>query len=69
MNPATLAIVLQLINTVTAAATALQAVSRIIEQAKAEGRDVTIDDLKVLQLDDDAASEALVLAIESAENT
>lgn len=67
MNTAALRAIISLINQVSIAAEALQGVSNLIQQRQAAGEDVTIDDLKAMQLQDDQAADALRQAIEDAE--
>ena len=67
INPQAILLVLSLIERATAAAIALQGVTKAFAQAKAEGREVTLDDFKSLELGDDAARKVLVDAINAAE--
>lgn len=67
MNTAAIRAIISLINQATLAVTALQEVSKLIQQRQAAGEDVTLDDLKTLQLGDDAARDVLRQAIEDAE--
>ena len=68
MDAAALLVLIELINAATGAMTALQGVSKVIQQARDEGRDVTLDDLKALELKDDESRQVLVDAIENAED-
>lgn len=68
MNPQVLLAILALADRATSALQALSAVKGAVRTAQAEGRDLTLDDLKQFQLQDDAARDILVSAIEEAEN-
>ena len=61
-----IALLIQLVTTATSAMVAAEKVSQLIKTAKAQGRDVTLDELKALDLEDDNARAALEKAINDA---
>jgi len=65
---AAIALLSELIGAATSAMGAAQKVSELIKQAKTENRDVTLDELKKLMLDDDTARSMLEAAINKAES-
>lgn len=67
MDPASLLLLITLIERSAAAATALMAAKEVMERAKNEGRDVTLDDFKQYDLADEEARKVLVDAINAAE--
>ena len=62
-----LSVFLSLLTQLASTTLALQAVSELIQKKQLAGEDVTLDDLKSLQLNDDTARDMLVAAIEEAE--
>lgn len=61
-----LALLAELLSTATSAMIAATKVSELIKAAKAQGRDVTLDELKALDLADDNARAALEKALSDA---
>lgn len=57
----------QLLETASAAATAAQAISQLLNKSVAEGVELTLDDVKSLAGLDDKARDALTKAINEAE--
>lgn len=69
MNLAAALAVVSLIERIAGATKALQGVGDVIKAKAERGEEITLDDLKMYELSDDKAREALVQAIEDAENT
>ncbi len=65
---AAIALLTELIGAATSAMGAAKQVSDLIKQAKTENRDVTLDELKQLMLNDDNARAMLEAAINKAES-
>ena len=69
MNPQTLYVLLALADRATSAFKAFEEVKKAADTARAEGRDLTLDDLKRREIGDDQARDFLVQAINDAETT
>lgn len=68
MNPQTILAIASLLDTAVRSLEALKAVSDMIKVKRAAGQEITLDDFKSLQVEDDAARDLLFEAIEEAEN-
>ena len=67
MNPAAVKAIVVLIQNILVGFEALKAISVLIQERQARGEDVTLDDLKSLELNDDIARDHLLSAIDEAE--
>lgn len=61
------AVLLMLIERSNAIGLAAEKIGRMVAEAQKEGRELTLDEIKTLQMDDDLARDELVRAIEEAE--